>query len=37
MCVLIITYLLNQIEAHPAFNYKSQYFILNYDINQNEL
>ena len=23
--------------AHPTFIYKSQYFILNYDINQNEL
>ena len=36
MCVDMI-YLLNQIKAHPTFNYKYQYFIVNYDINQNEI
>ena len=25
------------IYAHPTFNYKSQYFIHNYGINQNEI
>ena len=28
-------HLFNQVKAHPTFNYKSQYFIVNYDINQN--
>ena len=30
-------YLFNQIKAHPTFIYKSEYFIANYDINQNEI
>ena len=35
--VLIIMHLSNQVKAHPTFNYKSQYFIVNYEINQNQL
>ena len=27
----------NQVKAHPTFNYKSHYFIVNYDINQNQI
>ena len=30
-------YLFNQIKAHSTFNYKYQYFIVNYDIDQNEI
>ena len=30
-------HLFNQVKAHTTFNYKSQYFIVNYDINQNQI
>ena len=34
---MIILYLFNQIKAHPTFNYKSQYFIVNWDTNQDQI